>query len=382
MTNMMSRRTFFKAAASFAACAVVVLLAITTPITTLSAGESLPTEIRDETFWKMVTAMSEPDGQFRYENFLSNEIQYQVVIPALKAKTKTGGVYMGVGPEQNFTYIVALQPRIAFITDIRRQNMLELMMYKAVFELSTDRADFLSMLFSRVRPPGLGEKSTVDQLFRAYLPVARDEALYQKNLKAIQELLVQKHQFGLSLTDLQNIAYVYGVFASDGPYLDYSSGGLGTSPMGGMPNYAELMVSGDLQGEKRSYLASETNYRLIREMEMKNLVVPVVGDFAGPKSIRAIGQYLKEHNATVTAFYLSNVEQYLYSDGKLSDFFNNVATLPMDSSSTFIRTFGPSGGGFGGGRGFESTLSSMMDLVNVCTSARGCDYSTVRQMSQ
>jgi hypothetical protein len=330
----------------------------------------------------MVTTISEPDGQFRYENFLSNEIQYQYVIPALKAKTKPGGVYMGVGPEQNFTYIVALQPRIAFITDIRRQNMLELMMYKAIFELSPDRADFLSMLFSRVRPSGLGEKSTVDQLFRAYLPVSRDEALFQKNLKAIQNLLVQKHQFGLSLTDLQNIAYVYSVFANDGPYLDYSSGGLGTAPMGGMPNYSELMVSADSQGEKRSYLASEENYKFIREMEMKNLVVPIVGDFAGPKSIRAIGQYLKERNATVTAFYLSNVEQYLYSDGKLSDFFNNVATLPMDGSSTFIRTFGPNGGGFGGGRGFESTLSSMIDLVKVCTSPRGCDYSTVRQMSQ
>jgi hypothetical protein len=117
---------------------------------------------------------------------------------------------------------------------------------------------------------------------------------------------------------------------------------------------------------------------------MKNLVVPIVGDFAGPKSIRAIGQYLKEHNATVTAFYLSNVEQYLYSDGKLLNFFNNVATLPMDSSSTFIRTFGPNAGGFGysGGAGFQSTLSSMMDVVKVCTAGRGCDYTTVRQMSK
>jgi hypothetical protein len=261
--------------------------------------------------------------------------------------------------------------------------MLELMMYRAIFELSADRADFLSMLFSRVRPEGLTEKATVDQLLRAYLPGSRDEMLYQKNVKAIQNLLVQKHQFGLSLTDLQNVAYVYGVFANDGPYLDYSSGGLGTAP-GGMPNYAELMVAGDSRGEKQSYLASEEKYRFIREMEMKNLVIPIVGDFAGPKSIRAIGQYLKDRNVTVTAFYLSNVEQYLYSDGKLLDFFRNVATLPLDASSTFIRTFGPSGGGLGfvNGRGFQSTLSSMVDLVKVCTTGRGCDYSTVRQMSK
>jgi hypothetical protein len=380
MTNMISRRTFLKAAMVSAACITVVVFAIAE----LKSAETIPSQLSDDAFWKLVTNMSEPDGQFRYENFSSNEIQYQYVIPDLKSMTKPGGVYMGVGPEQNFTYIVALQPKIAFITDIRRQNMLEQMMYKAVFELSPDRAEFLSMLFSRERPEGLSEKATANQLFRAYSSFSRDDALYQKNVKAIQNLLVQKHQFGLSLTDLQNIAYVFGVFANDGPYLDYSSGGLGTAPGSGMPNYSELMIADDAHGEQRSYLASEANYRIMRDMEMKNLVVPVVGDFAGPKSIRAIGQYLKDHDATVTAFYLSNVEQYLYSDGKLLDFFENAATLPMDASSTFIRTFGPNGGGagFGGGRGFQSTLSSMMDVVKVCTAGRGCDYSTVRQMSK
>ena len=377
--TVMTRRRFLKTALLSAVFIGGLLFALSA----LRAAESIPPEIRDDAFWKLVTTLSEPDGQFRYENFLSNEIQYQHVIPNLRAKTTPGGAYLGVGPEQNFTYIVALRPSIAFITDIRRQNMLELMMYKAVFELSENRADFLSMLFSRVRPEGLTEKSTPDQLFRAYLPAKRDETLYQKNLKAIQDVLMQKHQFGLSLKDLENVAYVYGVFASDGPYLDYSSGGLGPAPTG-MPNYAELMVADDSHGEQRSYLATEENYRFIREMEMKNLIVPVVGDFAGPKSIRAIGQYLKDHNTTVTAFYLSNVEQYLYSDGKLLDFFKNVATLPLDKSSTFIRTFGPGGGGFGfgGGRGFESTLSSMMDVVKVCTTGSGCDYAAVRQMSQ
>lgn len=379
MTDMISRRSILKAALVSTACIIAIIF----PTSELKSSEPIPSQISDEAFWKLVTTMSEPDGQFRYENFLSNEIQYQNVIPTLKSTTRPGGVYMGVGPEQNFTYIVALQPRIAFITDIRRQNMLELLMYKAIFELCPTRADFLSMLFSRVRPEGLTEKVSADQLFRAYLPALRDETIYLKNIKAIQNLLVQKHQFGLSLTDLQNIQYVFSVFANDGPYLDYSSGALGTAPNGGMPNYSELMIANDSRGEQRSYLASEVNYLIMRDMEMKNLVVPIVGDFAGPKSIRAIGQYLKDHDATVTAFYLSNVEQYLYSDGKLLEFFKNAATLPMDASSTFIRTFGPNGGGsIGAGRGFQSTLSSMIDVVKVCTADGGCDYSTVRDMSK
>jgi hypothetical protein len=376
---MIWRRSFLKAVLVSAACISMACFGFAK----LKSAEPLPSQISDEAFWKLVTTMSEPDGQFRYENFLSNEIQYQYVIPELKASTRPGGVYMGVGPEQNFTYIVALQPKIAFITDIRRQNMLELMMYKAIFELCPDRADFLSMLFSRTRPEGLSEKSSADQMFRAYLTASRDETLYLKNIKAIQNLLAQKHQFGLSLTDLQNIQYVFSVFANDGPYLDYSSGALGTAPSGGMPNYSELMVANDARGTQRSFLASESNYKIVRDLEIKNLIVPIVGDFAGPKSIRAIGQYLKDHDATVTAFYLSNVEQYLYSDGKLSDFFKNAATLPMDASSTFIRTFGPNGGATAGvARGFQSTLSSMIEVVKMCTAEGGCDYSTVRQMSK
>src|SRR5205814_2464991 len=133
--------------------------------------------IRDDAFWNMVTNMSEPDGQFRYENFISNELQFQYVIPSLKATTHPGGVYLGVGPEQNFTYIVALEPKIAFITDIRRQNMLELMLYKAFFEQSADRADFMSRLFARKRPSSVTANSTVEELFSAFHDVRPDPLL-------------------------------------------------------------------------------------------------------------------------------------------------------------------------------------------------------------
>jgi hypothetical protein len=375
---MFLRRIFSLAAAIFAVMAVVLWA------TDTRASEPVPAEISDAAFWKLITAMSEPDGQFRYENFLSNELQYQYVIPDLKAKVQPGGAYIGVAPEQNFTYIAAVQPKIAFIIDIRRQNMIELMMYKAIFELAKDRGEFLSLLFSRKRPAGITSKTSVDQLFQAFAGTERDPDLQQSTLQAIQERLLEKHHIGLTTADIKNIGYVFGIFYKDGPNMDYSSGTSGTAPQGGMPSYLELMVADDSYGMKRSFLASEENYRLVREMELKNLIVPLVGDFAGPKTIRAIGQYLKEHDTTVSAFYVSNVEQYLYSDGKLLEFFKNVATLPMNSSSTFIQAFGPNGGGitFTGGNGFQSMISSMMDVVKVCAAGSGCDYSVVRQMSK
>src|SRR5947209_4597938 len=115
-------------------------------------AEALPSQISDTEFWKLIGELSEPDGSFPFDNFVSNETTIQSVIPKLQAKAQPGGAYLGVGPEQNFTYIAALQPKIAFIIDIRRQNLVEHLMYKALFELSADRADFVSRLFSRKRP--------------------------------------------------------------------------------------------------------------------------------------------------------------------------------------------------------------------------------------
>ena len=62
------------------------------------------------------------------------------------------------------------------------------------------------------------------------------------------------------------------------------------------------------------------------------------GDFGGPKALRAVAKYLKDHNAVLGAFYLSNVEQYLFQDGIFPDFYRNVATLPLDETSVFIRS--------------------------------------------
>ncbi len=72
------------------------------------------------------------------------------------------------------------------------------------------------------------------------------------------------------------------------------------------------MTETDGRGEQRSYLASEENFRTLKQLERNNAIVPVVGNFAGPKALRAVGRYLNEHHATVSAFYTSNVEMYLF----------------------------------------------------------------------
>src|SRR4026208_1625587 len=94
-------------------------------------------------FTQYMDDLSEPEGYFDTDNFISNETSYLHVIPELRSKTKPGFVYMGVGPDQNFSYIAHTQPSLAIIADIRRHNLLEHLLYKALFDLSASRADFL-----------------------------------------------------------------------------------------------------------------------------------------------------------------------------------------------------------------------------------------------
>src|SRR5262249_29413188 len=81
----------------------------------------------------------------------------------------------------------------------------------------------------------------------------------------------------------------------------------------------------------------EESFRFVKEMQRKNLIVPLVGDFAGPKAIRTVARYFRDHQATVSAFYLSNVEMYLLASPQWKSFCANVAALPVDQSSTIIR---------------------------------------------
>ncbi len=346
------RRMIWPAVAMIAAVAVFGIVFPSTPARALTVSERLT----DQEFWKLSADSSEPGGYFRntdITNLTSNEMLYQRVLTDLVNRTKPGGVYLGVGPEQNYTYMAALKPRLAIIFDIRRGNLDIQLMYKAIFELSKDRADFMAMLFSRQRPAGLARSATATQLFHAFAKAPA--ANHARNLAAIEDRLTKTHAFPLLSRDIMAIAEIYRTFYESG-YEVRSS-----------PTYEDLMTATDDHGVERSYLASEDSYAFLKDLESRNLVVPVVGDFGGPKAIRAIAKYLRDNGATVTAFYLSNVEQYLYQDRKWETFCRNVSTLPLDSSSTFIRSESGFGGGFRRiGPGFVSSLGQITSDIKDC----------------
>jgi hypothetical protein len=299
--------------------------------------DTLPSQLADREFWALVTDSSEPDGFFRSDNLVSNERTYQEVVPELKRRILPNGVYLGVGPDQNFTYIAALHPRMAFIVDIRRGNMLQHLFYKALVEMASDRADFLSRLFSRERPEGIDALWTAGDLLDAFGEVDASQELYRKNLTAIKKWLTERHGFALTPDDLRGIEYVASAFFAEGPSLRYSFPSPRLAPV--FPTYSDLQVADDGHGVNFSYLASEENFQALRDFEKRNLIVPVIGDFAGEKALRAVGRYISTHGGTVNYFYTSNVEQYLFQNDAYRRYYANVATLPLAMQSTFIRSF-------------------------------------------
>jgi hypothetical protein len=324
-------------------------------------GDSLPAALTDREFWTLVGQLSEPDGHFvsrsgSPDNLLSNEMNVSTVAAGLAGQVPPSGVYLGVGPEQNFTYIAATRPRIAFITDIRRGNLDVHLLYKALFEMSANRSELVARLFSRKPATGLTRTSSAAQLMTAYGNAAPvDQATFAANLKAIVDLLTNTHGFALTAADRSGIEHAYRAYYRFGPAINYTSSINGGT--GRFNDYAALMGSVDSRsGAERTYLASEENFAFVKGLESRNLVVPVVGNFAGPTALRAIGAWLKARGATVSVFYVSNVEQYLERSGVWPGFCANVATLPLDSSSIFIR---PNRGG--------SSFASIKAETATCT---------------
>jgi len=355
-----------------------------TPLPAAHAGARLPDRLDDSTYWRMVRDLSEPGGYFQSENFVSNEMGLQHVIAQLEASAPPGGVYVGVGPEQNFTYIGALRPRIAFIVDIRRQNLLQHLWYKAMFELSPTRAEFLSHLFARRVVVPAAAQLSADSLITLLDRAPVDLALFESVFAQARQQLLGRHGFTLDSSDLATLRYVDSIFVASGPTLNYSSGSTGRSRGGfnRMPTFAQIATATDERGANRGFLGSEATYTNVRDLQRRNLIVPVVGNFGGPKALRAVGDWLRERDARVNVFYTSNVEQYLFRDDAWEHFYRNVASMPHDSSSRFIRS--ATNSPYAGNGYFLMTqlTSSIADVVRGAQTGAVRDYRQVLMLSR
>ncbi len=296
-------------------------------------------------FAGLIERLSESGGFFDTDNLISNETSYLHVMGKMREMGVAGGAYIGVGPGQNLSYIAQIRPRIAFIVDIRRDNLLHHLLYKSLFELAGTRVEYLSLLLGRSMPDDSEqwEGRSVAELV-AYVDGVPSQARAERaSWAAVQDRLVS---FGVPLDDrdLETIQRFHETFIRHGLDLRFNS--FGRAPQPYYPTLRELILERDLTGKQANYLASEEDFHFVKGMQHDDLIVPVVGNLAGTHAVQAIAGYLDEIGEHVSAFYTSNVEFYVMSDGLFGRFVDNVAALPHDERSVIIRSFF--------GRGFRS----------------------------
>jgi hypothetical protein len=298
----------------------------------------------ESTYGRTFLRLSETAGYFPSENVVSNETSYLHVLDAMRREGVKGGAYIGVGPDQNFSYIAAIRPEVAFMFDIRRDAMLEHQLFKAVFAMSRNRLEYLCVLLAKPLPANVDawKDSSITSLVR-FIDTTNASVELAKSSEIEIESRARKFGIPLSDNDIGVLALYRSAFIRYGLDVQYSS--LNGSMMGNMPGWRELLIEVDRAGHQANYLAADSLFQFVKRMEAENRIIPVTGNAAGPTALRKLGDEIRARNLVVSAMYMSNVEQYLFRDLSFNAFAENVKTLPRNEKSVMIRSL------FGGGRG-------------------------------
>ena len=222
-------------------------------------------------FARLSAEFSEPEGYFDTDNLISNETTFLEVADSLKAVK--GGVYIGVGPDQNFSYIARIRPDVAFLVDIRRGNLLEHILFRALFDRSRNRMEYLSLLLGRPVPDDL-RSWDASSIGRIVARLDATPALGEPHTPALRAA-IENLGLALGAADLATIAGFHRRFAAAG--LDLRFNTHGRSPQPYYPRLRDLVTARDSSGAQASYLASEERFLFVRRMQRENRVIPVVG---------------------------------------------------------------------------------------------------------
>jgi hypothetical protein len=321
-----------------------------------------PSPAPQSSFAARITSLSEAPGYFDTDNLISNERSYLQVIPDLRAPEIRGGAYIGVGPDQNFSYIAAVRPSVAFIIDVRRDNMLLHLLFKALFQLTRTRVEYLSLLFGRPVPVRVNpwRDASIDRLVQ-YVDSARVDASANEKLRVRITDAITDFGVALSRDDLETIDRFHRRFIDAGLALQFQS--TGRAPQSHYPTYRELLVARAPDGKPRHYLAAEDSFQIVKALQASDLIIPVVGNLSGPSALASVGSFMKQRGDTLAAFYASNVEFYLFGEGTFRDFVMNLRRVPHTNHSLIIRSvFGRWRSGDGSSSQAQS-VAAMLDAV-------------------
>ncbi|MCA9640560.1 MAG: hypothetical protein H6718_04600 [Polyangiaceae bacterium] len=283
-------------------------------------------------FTEQFSTFSEGDRYFFSDNYISNETSYLQIADDLEPR---GGAYIGVGPEQNFTYIARTRPEVAYIVDIRRGNALLHLMYKAVFHQARNRSEFVARLIGREAAIEEPKGASLGQVLQSGAGAKPSPEEFERVHAALLKYIQGDLGVSLSSKDLETLRDTHGAFAKQGLDLRFE---LHQKNGRHYPSLRELLEAKS-EGGTGSFLGSADEFAFLRDMQEQHRIVPIVGDFAGDQALAKIAEELERRKLTVSVFYTSNVEQYLMEPETWKRWVRNIQALPSSDHSQFIRCY-------------------------------------------
>lgn len=283
---------------------------------------------RDVRFGSLVSALSEPPSGPHADNLISNEDSYPRVAGILDRQAPRDSVYLGVGPDQNFTLIAHARPTLAFILDYRRRNLLLHLLHKALFALAPDRAGYLARLTAR-RPDALPANPTAGDLVAAFARAPLDRDLLAQTVADVEAVL---RPLGVVLDDeWPELATIQAKLAGPGVNARFLA-------LRMYPTFGHLMQTLDRDGKPAHFLGREEFYQTVRALQRGDRLLPLAGDFAGPTALPRLGDWLRRHRLAIGVLYVSDIEFFLRRSGHFDRYVANLRSMPWNDAALLVRT--------------------------------------------
>ncbi len=272
------------------------------------------------------------------EYLVSNETDYQNISSYFNETGTDNSVYIGVGPDQNYTYISLCSPKLAFIVDYRPDNQLLHLLFKAIFALSYNRVDYLSLLFSKpIDKSKTSGNIGLSKLVEYFEYTDGDSQLFDKNLTRILKK-IQSFDNKLTLNEITKIRNIYSEFFQTHLNLRCRFPRKTSSGMP-YPTYKDFLLSTDQNGYCHNFINNDNYFCYVKNKHEKNQILPITGDFSGLNTLSTIGSFCQKHNLLISTIYISNVEYRLLNDHLFESYMRNLKSLPINDRSIIIRTF-------------------------------------------
>lgn len=280
-----------------------------------------------------------PTGPESVDNLMTNEDSIASVMDQAASEVPQGTVYLGVGPDQNFSLIAATKPHMALIIDYRKKNQLLHFFHLALIHLSNDRTTYLEKFWARDSQPQPELTLKTPDPSDSQLSSFVKSPFKPDMLKTLQNDVITFLSAWEMLTtdDFDNIRRIQARLAGPGPKARFLA-------LKMYPEIQSLIQAKTRSGKPGHWLASDDHYQTVRNLVTRYQLLPIVGDWAEKpgtnvkSTFRQLSAWLISKRLQVGCIYISDVEFFLMRGSHFSKYIANLSRLPLHHEARVVRT--------------------------------------------